>query len=234
MIATNPEQLTLTSPPKRDEPLIPLSGFGGEDHVSPTQVLDEAAVEEVDDDYYDIHSDEEMLDVPEEADEDADLLGRDFSLIKSIHHEHTGALTVRRYDAFIYDGILSHYRTEQVANPLKNPKTARVFAHFIHVTGPVSPKYIFTNGGCTDKYRVKSLSIYERNPRNPTSIFEGPTPASQQSLWTYVLPLKALGHQSLLHAMLAMASLHIAKLQRGSITPSYKHYGGFHLMCKAG
>jgi len=38
------------------------------------------------------------------------------------------------------------------------------------------------------------------------------------------LPLKALSHQGLLHAMLALASLHIARLQGASITPSYKHY----------
>lgn len=56
-------------------------------------------------------------------------------------------------------------------------------------------------------------------------MFEGPTPTSQQNLWTYILPLKALNHQGLLHAMLALASLHIARLQRASATPSYKHYG---------
>ncbi|KAJ4288438.1 hypothetical protein N0V90_011673 [Kalmusia sp. IMI 367209] len=188
-----------------DQPKIPLSGFGGEDHVSPTQVLDEAAVEQVDDEYWDVDSDEEMADTPA-PDEEATILNRDFSLIRKIQHDHTNELTLRRYDAFIYEGVLSHYKAEQVANPLKNPKTARVFAHFIHVTGP-------------------SLSIYERNPRNPTSIFEGPTPPSQQNLWTYILPLKALNHQGLLHAMLALASLHIARLQRASVTPSYKHYG---------
>jgi hypothetical protein len=46
----------------------------------------------------------------------------------------------------------------------------------------------------------------------------------QQGLWTYILPLKALNHQALLHAMLALSSLHIARLQGASITPSYKHY----------
>ncbi|PVH94263.1 hypothetical protein DM02DRAFT_661196 [Periconia macrospinosa] len=186
------------------EPHISLSGFGGEDHPSPTQVLDEAAVQEVDDDYYDVQSDEDMVDIPD-VDEDAAILSRDFSLIRKIHFENTDAIAVRRYDSFIYDGILTHYKAEQVANPLKNPQTARVFAHFIHVTGP-------------------SLSIYERHPRNPSSIFEGTTAPAQQSLWTYTLPLKALGHQALLQAMLAMASLHIAKLQNASTTPSYKHY----------
>jgi hypothetical protein len=55
-------------------------------------------------------------------------------------------------------------------------------------------------------------------------IFEGTIPAAQQSLWTYTLPLKALNNQGLLHAMLALASLQIARLQSASATPSYKHY----------
>jgi hypothetical protein len=122
---------------RNNEPRILLSGFGGEDHLSPTQVLDEAAVEEVDDDYWDVQSDEEMLDGVDENDNDAMILNRDFSLIRRIHFENSSELAIRRYDAFIYEGMLSQYRPEQVANPLKNPRTARVFAHFIHVTGPV-------------------------------------------------------------------------------------------------
>lgn len=39
-----------------------------------------------------------------------------------------------------------------------------------------------------------------------------------------MLPLKALGHQGLLHAILALSSLHIARLQGASTTPSYRHY----------
>ncbi|KAF2656874.1 hypothetical protein K491DRAFT_714930 [Lophiostoma macrostomum CBS 122681] len=187
------------------QPQLLLSGFAGPDHVSPTQILDEAAVEYEDDDYYDVQSDEEMLDEVGEFDDDEMATKRNFSLIQRIHRETTGDLDTRGYDSFIYDGILSQYRTEHVANPLKNPKTARVFAHFIYVTGP-------------------SLSIYERNPRNPSSLFGGPSSPSHQSLWTSILPLKALNNQALLHAMLALASLHIAKLQKASVTPSYKHY----------
>jgi hypothetical protein len=37
-------------------------------------------------------------------------------------------------------------------------------------------------------------------------------------------PTLALHNPALLHAMLALASLHIAKLQNGPITASYKHY----------
>lgn len=38
------------------------------------------------------------------------------------------------------------------------------------------------------------------------------------------MPLRALRNQGLLHAMLALASLQIARLQGASVTPSYKHY----------
>ena len=69
-----------------------------------------------------------------------------------------------------------------------------------------------------------SISIYERNPRNSSLIFEGSATPAQQGLWTYILPLRALNHQGLLHAMLALSSLHVARLQGASITPSYKHY----------
>jgi hypothetical protein len=116
---------------------IPTSGFGGEDHLSPTQVLDEAAVEKMDDDYWDVESDEEMLDSMNGRDEESIVLSRDFSLMRRIHFENTSEIALRRYDTFLYDGILGQYKAEQVANPLKNPKTARVFAHYIHVTGPV-------------------------------------------------------------------------------------------------
>ncbi|KAL1598722.1 hypothetical protein SLS60_007863 [Paraconiothyrium brasiliense] len=203
------------TPATKDQPQIPRSGFAGVDHVSPTQILDEAAVEEVDDDYWDVDSDADMADAPGALNEEAMVLKRDFSLMRKMQFQHTNELSVRRYDAFIFEGVLASYKAEQVANPLKNPKTARVFAHFIHVTAPVSRPDSSPRRATTDV--SQSLSIYERNPRNPASLFEGPTPPSQQNLWTYILPLKALNHQGLLHAMLALASLHIAKLQRASL-----------------
>ncbi|CAO2652798.1 Nn.00g022090.m01.CDS01 [Neocucurbitaria sp. VM-36] len=199
------EQPVAVSQTQQSQPQLLMSGFGGDDYNSPTQVLDEAAIENEDDDYWDVQSDEEMIDMEFENNEDALLTSGDFNNIRRIHLENFNELGIRRYDTFLYDGLLSQYRPEYAASPLRNPKTARVFAHYIHVTGP-------------------NLSIYERNPRNPTLIFEGATPPTQQGLWTYILPLKALSHQGLLHAMLALASLHIARLQGASVTPSYKHY----------
>ena len=122
-----------TSQPKKYQPHLTLSGFAGEDHVSPTQVLDEAAVEYEDDDYWDVQSDEDMFDAEDGEDENAMLAGKDFNNIRRIHLESFNELGIRRYDAFLYDGLLTHYRPEYAANPLRNPKTARVFAHYIHV-----------------------------------------------------------------------------------------------------
>lgn len=117
----------------QDTPQLLLQGFGGDDHVSPTQVLDDAAVENEDDDYWDVDSDEEMADIENEQDEGALLSSKDFNALRRIHFENSNELEIRRYDAFLYDGILSHYRPEFAASPLRNPKTLRVFAHYIHV-----------------------------------------------------------------------------------------------------
>lgn len=173
---------------------------------SPNELLIQAAVEQEDDDYYDVQSDEEMDLAPNQAVIKMYETERDFSIMFALHREGTNELTMRRYDNFIYAGILDHYRPEWSANPLKNPNTARVFMHFITSTGP-------------------TLSIYERHPRNTSALFdEYPPSTPRQGLWTYNMPLMALNHQGLLHAMLAISSLHIAKLQGASKTPSFKHY----------
>ena len=102
--------------------------------------------------------------------------------------------------------ILATYFPSYAASPLRDPQTARVFCHFITATAP-------------------TLSVCERHPSNPALIFSGkPVPWSQRALWSYTLPMRALTHQGLLHAMLALASLHIATLQQTSSTPSLKHY----------
>lgn len=125
---------------QQTQPQLLLSGFAGDDHVSPTQILDEAAVENEDDDYWDVQSDEEMVDAEEMGNDDAMLASKEFSIIRRIHLENSSDLGVRRYDAFLYDGLLTQYRPEYAASPLRNLKTARVFAHYIHVVSqyPVS------------------------------------------------------------------------------------------------
>ena len=178
-----------------------MSGFATEgDHATPTQLLDEAAVEYEDDDYYDVNSDEEMLD-------DNVVLASDLTAIAHLSRT-ISKFSMKAYDVFLYDGILDHYRPERVANPLRNPKTARVFAHFIHATGP-------------------SISMFERNSgHHLAELYGRRSPAhssAPMSFFTHTIPMEALNHQNLLHAVLALSSLHIARLQGASFTPSYKH-----------
>lgn len=171
-----------------------------------TQWLNDAAVEIVDDDYYDVDSDEDM-DIDKPAVQMQDFK-RQRTLNKALMGQHFNAhnMQIRRYDTFLEEGMLERYRVEWHANPLRNAATARVFAHFISATGP-------------------SLSVFERHPVNSSVLFtEGSVPFSQQGLWTYTMPMAALHHQGLLHAMLALSSLHIARLQGASITPSMQHY----------
>ncbi|KAK4893605.1 hypothetical protein LTR27_008072 [Elasticomyces elasticus] len=173
---------------------------------SPTYMLNQAAVEVHDEDYYDLETDEEMGDgakVVTRTDYDTQQA---LSRVLQGNNITVKDMQTRRYDTFLYDGMLDVYRVDEHANPLRNAATARVFAHFIAVTGP-------------------SLSIFERHPRNTSVLFTpGQVPFSQQGLWTYTMPLAALRNQGLLHAMLALASLHIARLTGASTTPSMQHY----------
>ena len=181
-----------------------------EEHVTtdhtPTYFLTQAAVETQDDDYYDVHSDEET-DVHTLALTTVDQeRQRELQRILQVADIPIQDLQTRRYDTFIHGGALKNYKPEEVASPLRNPTTARVFAHFISATGP-------------------SLSIFERHPRNSSVLFnDGQVPISQQALWTYTMPMAALHHQGLLHAMLALASLHIARLTGAHQMPSIQHY----------
>lgn len=173
---------------------------------SSTYFLSQAAVETQDDNYYDVDSDEE-------SELDTTALAslnhrRDDELRRILHVNgiNVDALQTRRTAAFTYDGVLDHYRVEDAANPLRNLATVRVFVHFIYVTGP-------------------SLSPFERHGRHTSVLFnEGQVPISQQGLWTYAMPVAALRHPGLLHAMCALSSLHIARLQKASDTPSRQHY----------
>ena len=102
--------------------------------------------------------------------------------------------------------VLATYRPAYSASPLMDPPTARIFCHYVAATAP-------------------TLSLHNRHAVDPSALFTGvPVPPYQRSLFTYTLPMLALTNQGLLHAQLALASLHIAKLQHTSPTPSLKHY----------
>lgn len=149
-------------------------------------------------DYFDVESDEEMV-------EQAQAEGfNQLSLIMASANHDEGAL--RSFTTHLNEpNILATYYPSLGSSPLNNPKTARIFAHFIHSTGP-------------------SLSIFERHPTDSSIVLGASVPPAQQGLWTYTLPLMALDHPALLQAILAVSSLHIAYLQGVPTTVSLKHY----------
>ncbi|KAI9658461.1 MAG: hypothetical protein M1831_003899 [Alyxoria varia] len=172
-----------------------------------TQALDYAAVEHQDDDYYDLGSEGEDTGAMTES-----LVSYDHDYLSYLHNQllpYRQEFNLFRnadHRTFLFDAPLDTYRPERVATPLKNPLTARVLAHFItSVALRLSPFERFP--------KRHDNSPTQRHPLQPS-----------QDLWTRVMPMMALHDQGLLHAMLALASLQIARHQGASETPSVKHY----------
>ncbi|KAL9600333.1 MAG: hypothetical protein Q9219_003283 [cf. Caloplaca sp. 3 TL-2023] len=161
------------------------------------------SIETPEDDYFDVTSDEEQPD-PDLAMGDTTPSNLGLMLALSANQSGRG---FRSLTNFLNEpNVLSSYRPSWSASPLMDPQTARVFCHFVTATAP-------------------TLSLHNRHPTNPSVMFTGaPVPPFQRSLFTYTLPTMALTNQGLLHAQLALASLHIAKLQQTSAAPSLKHY----------
>lgn len=152
--------------------------------------------EDLEDDYYDVDSDEEQRGVTEEESYNQ------MNLIMASAHQDV----MRSYNTYLNEpNILATYQPSMGSSPLNNPKTARIWVHFMHATAP-------------------AISIFERHNTAPTPFFGGPAPSSQQGLWNYIMPLKSLEHPALLQSILAISSLHIARLQQSHFTITFKHY----------
>ena len=160
-------------------------------------------IDDEEDDYFDVVSNEGESNNNEQI---ASTPQNDLGLMLALSATRDDR-NLRSYTTFLNEpNILSTYQPKYTASPLMDSMTARIFCHFITATGP-------------------SLSMYERHPQNSSVMFTGaPVPSALQALWTYTLPMMALSNQALLHAMLALASLHIAKLQHSSVHTSLKHY----------
>ncbi|EEH41757.2 hypothetical protein PAAG_03678 [Paracoccidioides lutzii Pb01] len=152
------------------------------------------------DDYYDVQTDEEMDIQTYSYPQPYETEVPQSTATQLIH-------PFRSNTAFLNDeSSLTSYTPSPFASPLMDPEVTRIFCHFITSVAPV-------------------LSIFERHPVNPTVILStAPIPPSQQSLWTYTLPTLALRNQALLHAILALSSHHIAKMQGSSLVASFRHY----------
>ena len=158
--------------------------------------------QEPDEDLFDVDSDDENANTSQFG----DVQSSDLGLMLQMSARQTDVDVRSMTNALNTPNILASYQPAYAASPLKDSHTAKVFCHFITATGP-------------------TLNVCERHPANPSVIFSGrPVPQAQRALWSYTLPMLALKHQGLLHSMLALSSLHIAKLQHTSPTPSLKHY----------
>ncbi|GIC85277.1 putative C6 finger domain protein [Aspergillus udagawae] len=155
-------------------------------------------VDDESEEYYDVESDEEMED---------QISAEDFNQLSLIvASANQDERQLRSFTTYLNEpNMLASYRPTLGSSPLNNPKTARIFVHFIHSTGP-------------------SISIFERHPADSAHTLGSPVPAAQQGLWTHTMPLKALEHHALLQAILALSSLHISYLQQAPPTVSLKHY----------
>jgi hypothetical protein len=128
------------------------------------------------------------------------------NMIKTLHREYSDT-ALRGYGSYVEFGMLDQYDADMHGDTtLRNPHTARVFMHFLSATSV-------------------SISVFERSQKDHSHFFmDSAASIADQGLWTYKLPLMAIHHQGLLHAMLAISSLHIAKLQNCSLAPALKHY----------
>ncbi|KAJ8611841.1 hypothetical protein MRB53_037754 [Persea americana] len=143
-------------------------------------ILGEAAVRMVDDDYYDVQ--------PDEVDQEATAFR-----LSSHHHLFPATAFVPWWEFSTTTAL------KQVASPLKNPATARFFAHFISDTGP-------------------SLSIFERHVRR-TSVLanRGATPLASRASGRRSCRPWPFTAKGLLHAMLAFVeSAHRQNTRRES------------------
>lgn len=170
-------------------------------------ILDEAAIEVLDEDYYDVDSEDEMYDINNEfgAQHIREPKGHAHGRYNN-NGLQAARMDARSFDTFVFNGAMDSYRPEHVANPLKNAATAKVFAHFIAETSAIlttSPRSIWR---LSTSSKIKDM------------------PMVRKCIWAHTLPMTALHHQGLLQSMLAISSLQIAKLQGASETPSLKHY----------
>lgn len=137
--------------------------------------LNGASVVEAVDGLHDIFSeDAEMKDYADEPHDDPDdpddthLKQNDLGIVVAVQAgQDKHGLSLRSFVSFIdRPNMLATYTPSSQSTPLQDPMTARIFCHFINVTGPC-------------------MSMYERHPANPSLIFQGsPVLKSQQHIWT--------------------------------------------------
>lgn len=150
--------------------------------------------EENDDYYYDVDSDDELL----EAD--------DIGSLGQMASGNWNARQIPTFTAYTNDPkMLASYYPFFGCSLLNNARVVRLFFHFRCSLGPF-------------------MSVFERCPADPIVNHGGSVSTPLQGLWTDTLPLKALEHPALIRAMLAMSCLNISILQQSAPSLAMKHY----------
>lgn len=133
---------------------------------------------------------------------------------------------VRTFASLSLNNVVGEYMDSPYATELKDSAKRQLFEHFIRVTGPSISLYerhpydflenisdeMMANGGTSLWTREFARVICQQPSKSPTNV----------CIDTF--PTMALYHPALLHAMLAMASLQVAKLRKIPPTAAHKHY----------
>jgi hypothetical protein len=104
----------------------------------------------------------------QEAAHDDHLKNNDLGIVVALQaNQDSHGVSLRSFTSFIdRPNMLATYVPSSQSTPLRDPMTARIFCHFVNVTGPC-------------------ISMFERHPANPSLIFQGePVPKTQQHMWT--------------------------------------------------
>ncbi len=99
--------------------------------------------------------------------QDTHLRNNDLGIVVAVQAgQDKHGLNIRSFVSFIdRPDMLATYTPSSQSTPLRDQMTARIFCHFVNVTGPC-------------------ISMFERHPANPSLIFQGtPVPKSQQHIW---------------------------------------------------
>lgn len=128
---------------------------------------------EDEDDPFDVSDDdvrmeeEQSFEAWQEDVQDSHLKNNDLGIAVALQvRQNDHDLSLRSFTSFIdRPDMLAHYAPSPQSTPLNDPITARIFCHFVNVTGPC-------------------ISLFERHPSNPSLMFQGvPVPKSQQNIW---------------------------------------------------
>jgi len=131
---------------------------------------------EDEDDPFDVSDDDDDVTMGQEGEssgaqrehiQDDHLKNNDLGIVVALQarQDHQD-LSLRSFTSFIEaPDMLATYIPSPQSTPLKDSTTARIFCHFVNVTGPC-------------------ISLFERHPANPSLMFQGvPVPKSQQNIW---------------------------------------------------